>query len=220
MKPYVIIQNSTSADGRIDWFKGDVGLYYQIAAELQTDATLTGTDTLLSGGDVSVDELPNDQPQEKMEGAGWLVVTDSRGRVADWDSLRKHPYWKDIIVLCSRSTPKGYIKALKGKKMNYIVEGDDRVDLARSLEMLSDEYGIKRMRLDSGGTLNGAMLRQGLVNEVILLINPYMVGGISAKSCYRAPDLESLDGVIDLKLISSRRMKGGVQQLRYQVVQE
>lgn len=33
------------------------------------------------------------------------------------------------------------------------------------------------MRVDTGGTLNGILLRQGLVTEVSLFIYPSLVGG-------------------------------------------
>ncbi|MCE5297300.1 MAG: hypothetical protein LLG16_09410 [Euryarchaeota archaeon] len=47
MRPKVTVQNSVSADGRIDRFQGDAGLYYSLAGELDADATLTGADTIL-----------------------------------------------------------------------------------------------------------------------------------------------------------------------------
>ncbi|MFA5314226.1 MAG: hypothetical protein WC375_13070, partial [Methanomassiliicoccales archaeon] len=57
----------------------------------------------------------------------------------------------------------------------------------------------------------------GLVDEVMLLINPYAVGGTTPRSWYRAPDLEAIEGVVDMELASSKKLKGGVQMLHYNV---
>lgn len=215
-RPYTIILNSISADGRLDWFQGDVAQYYQIAAEIGADATLTGADTMLLGGEPDAGL----ESEEKIEGAGWLIVTDSKGRIANWTSLKKMPYWKDIIVLCSDSTPKRYLKALKEQQVKHIVCGGDHVDLAKVLNKLFEEHGIRKIRVDSGGSLNAALLRQGLVDEVVLLINPYLVGGRTPRSFYPAPDLEEGSGIIQMKLVRSKRLKGGVELLRYKISAE
>ncbi|MFA5312634.1 MAG: RibD family protein [Methanomassiliicoccales archaeon] len=215
MKPKVIVQNSVSADGRVDWFKGDAGLYYSLAAELDVDATLTGADTILSSREIEVPETGSEQP--KMEGAQPLFITDSRGRIGNLSAIRAQPYFSDIIVLCSKKTPKGYISSLKKMNVEYIVAGDDKVDLKKALDIIASKYGIKRLRIDSGGTLNGALMREGLVDEVMLLINPYAVGGMTSRSWYRAPDLGAIEGVVDMDLVRSRKLKGGVQLLHYSV---
>jgi 2,5-diamino-6-(ribosylamino)-4(3H)-pyrimidinone 5'-phosphate reductase len=58
------------------------------------------------------------------------------------------------------------------RKIDYIVAGDDHVDLRLTLEELNARYGVRIVRVDSGGTLNGVLLRAGLVDEVSALINP------------------------------------------------
>jgi len=99
------------------------------------------------------------------------------------------------------------------------------VDLRAALEALSSRYGIRVVRVDSGGTLNGLLLRQGLVDEVSLLICPSLVGGERQSSIFRAPDLPAADysdwqvpeGVISLRLMDAQRLKGDVMWLRYEL---
>ncbi len=74
------------------------------------------------------------------------------------------------------------------------------------------------VRIDSGGKLNGAMLRAGLVDEVNVLIHPALVGGLSPASIYQAPDLSHGEEALRLKLLSSRKMKGGIVWLRYELI--
>jgi 2,5-diamino-6-(ribosylamino)-4(3H)-pyrimidinone 5'-phosphate reductase len=73
--------------------------------------------------------------------------------------------------------------------------------------------------------LNGLLLRQGLVDEISLLIYPSLVGGETQSSIFRAPDLplpaapswQAPEGVVSVHLIDAQRLKGDVMWLRYEV---
>ncbi len=90
-------------------------------------------------------------------------------------------------------------------------------DLAAALEELHNRHAVQTVRVDSGGRLNGALLRAGLVDEVSVLVHPALVGGQSPRSLYRAPDLDSAGGVINLRLAESQTLKDGIVWLRYEV---
>jgi 2,5-diamino-6-(ribosylamino)-4(3H)-pyrimidinone 5'-phosphate reductase len=128
------------------------------------------------------------------------------------------PYWRDVLVLCSRVTPREYLDYLEKQRVEYIVAGNERVDLRSALEELAARHGVKLVRVDSGGTLNGALLRVGLVDEVSVLLHPCLVGGTTPQSLFRAPDLASTDAVIPLRLTHVKRLRGEVVWLRYEVV--
>jgi len=53
-------------------------------------------------------------------------------------------------VLCSRATPQTYLDYLRQKQVEFIVAGDERVDLRAALEELNVRYGVKVIRVDSG----------------------------------------------------------------------
>jgi 2,5-diamino-6-(ribosylamino)-4(3H)-pyrimidinone 5'-phosphate reductase len=72
--------------------------------------------------------------------------------------------------------------------------------------------------VDSGGILNGLLLRAGLVNEVSVLIHPAFVGGTTPKSMFTAPDLKSSDDAIKLKLSHFEKLKKDIIWVRYKVV--
>ena len=126
---------------------------------------------------------------------------------------------------CAQSPrPQEYHDYLKERHIDYIIAGQDHVDLRAALEVLNSRFGVKVVRVDAGGTLNGQLLRQGRVNEVSLLIYPSRVGGEKQSSIFRAPDLPAIadpligpEGVISLKLLHMERLKGDVIWLRYEV---
>ena len=102
--------------------------------------------------------------------------------------------------------------------VEYVLAGEDRVDFRIALAELKARYGIGTVQVDSGGTLNGVLLRAGLVDEVSMVISPRLVGGAEARSMYRAPELTSPEGVIGVKLIHLERLRGDLVWLRYEVV--
>ncbi|OQA13894.1 MAG: 5-amino-6-(5-phosphoribosylamino)uracil reductase [Chloroflexi bacterium ADurb.Bin360] len=91
------------------------------------------------------------------------------------------------------------------------------MDLRAALEEVTARYGVAVIRTDSGGTLHGALLRAGLVDEVSVLLNPCLVGGISPRSTFVAPDLSSQEGAIPLRLLEVSNIEGDIIWLRYAV---
>ncbi len=220
MRPRVIVYNGTSVDGRIDWGGPTAEQFYSRVGIWHEDATLAGSRTMY-GPDATPDPedlvLPPAQPEPGHERA-ILAVVDSRGAVRNWGQIRALPYWKDWVALCTRRTPPEHLAYLERVGVRPIVAGEERVDLAAALEMLAREYGVRVVRVDSGGILNGVLLRAGLVDEVSLLVHPALVGGESPRTVYRAPDLASSEGVIPLRLIHLETLPDGALWLRYEVV--
>jgi 2,5-diamino-6-(ribosylamino)-4(3H)-pyrimidinone 5'-phosphate reductase len=222
MKPRVIIHNALSADGRMDWFSADLGLYYELAGRFEEDVTLVGSGTLLASPEGASlardpDEVTPPPPPDPADDRALLVVPDSRGRVRNWALLRSFPYWRGVLALTASTTPQEHFDRLNRQDIPYFIAGREKVDLGASLESLNLKYGAKVVRVDSGGTLNGVLLRAGLVDEVSLLLHPQLVGGTSPRSVFTAPDLGDAAGVIGLKLLAAETLAGGVVWLRYEV---
>lgn len=224
MLPYVILHNAVSVDGRVDWFNADVGKYYELAARWQEDATLAGSDTLLKAypkdnltpEDEEAFEHEKDNPEDTRP---LLVIPDSRGRLRRILAVLRHePYWRDIVILCSINTPQSYLSYLQKRNIRYITAGEEHVDYKAALEELNIRYAVKIIRVDSGGTLNGILLRDGLVNEVSVLIHPVLVGGTSPRSMFHAPDLIAASGVIQLRPVHFEQIPPGLIWIRYEVI--
>ncbi|MEJ2665106.1 MAG: dihydrofolate reductase family protein [Spirochaetia bacterium] len=89
-----------------------------------------------------------------------------------------------------------------------------------ALKELKSRFKINVLRIDSGGILAGVLLRQGLVDEISVLILPQMTGGTSEKTIYVAPDLTSFDSVIDLTLTKCETLEKNYVWLYYNVVKK
>jgi 2,5-diamino-6-(ribosylamino)-4(3H)-pyrimidinone 5'-phosphate reductase len=223
MLPRVIIHNQVSVDGRFDWIAPDLALFYGVAASFGEEATLAGSNTIVAGYPKEAGhlELGGDyEPPQRDAGSDLplLVVPDSRGRIRVWHLLLKEEYWRDAVALVSSTTPTEYLDYLEKLQVDYIVAGDDHVDMRAALEKLNSRYGVKVVRADCGGTLNGVLLREGLVDEVSLLLSPCLVGGTEPRSIFVAPELTAAEGAIDLRLERMEKLDGDVVWLLYKVV--
>ncbi len=223
MLPRVILHNAVSADSRTDWIKPDTALYYKLIERWNEDTTLVGSDTVLSpAGEIPPEDESAFQPfkENPEDKRPILVVPDSSGRVRTWHYLRKQPYWKKFVVLCTESTPPNYFEYLKERHIEWVIAGTENVDFNEALEELNNRYGSRVIRVEGGGTLNGLLLRASLVNEISLLVHPCLVGGISQQSFFKAKDLASEKGVIPLKLVHFQKLQDDIMWLIYEIVKK
>jgi 2,5-diamino-6-(ribosylamino)-4(3H)-pyrimidinone 5'-phosphate reductase len=212
MLPYLVIHNAISADGRMDRLNVEMELYYSLISTWNEDLTLCGSETMMRAG---LDGWENDGATDPSKPL--LAIADSRGRFKSWRKVVPSMYWREGVALCSEATPRSHLEYLKKEGVDAIIAGRDRVDLRVALETLAEERSVKVVRVDSGGTLNGALLRAGLVDEVSILVQPQLIGGTSPSSMFQAPDLGPEGAPIEAELMASRKLKGGVVWLRYRV---
>jgi 2,5-diamino-6-(ribosylamino)-4(3H)-pyrimidinone 5'-phosphate reductase len=184
MLPKIVLHTAMSLDGRITNFPADIELYYGLASQWNPDAILFGNETVLEAvrNDPALDIPPEHvklftPPEGIPDPRPLLVIADSRGRVRCWDAIRKWPYMRDVLALCSSSTTQEYLDYLKERGIGTVIAGTDRIDMRAALEALNRKHGVNVLRVDSGGTLNSVLLHAGLVSEVSVLIHPFIAGG-------------------------------------------
>ena len=198
MKPKVILYTATSLDGRTTGFAVDMDLFYSLASQWGEKASLVGCDTLLR----AAAEVPPDDGANMPESAASpedtrpvLVVPDSRGRLQSWHFWREQPFWKDWIALYTRATPPEHISYLNRKGIKSFMAGDEHVDFAQAFDELANMFGGDTIRVDSGGTLNGILLRAGLVDEIHLLVHPVLVGDTERPTFFRDRLSDHCEGI-------------------------
>lgn len=180
MLPRVILHTATSLDGRITNFPADLELYYTLAAQWNPDAILFGSSTILAAPTLEVPAGHREMftpPADGPDPRPLMVIADSRGRVRCWETLRSWPYMRDLVALCSGSTPDEYLDYLRQCRVGTIRAGEQQVDMRAALEELNRQFGVRTVRVDSGGTLNSVLLHEGLVEEVSVLVHPFIAGG-------------------------------------------
>lgn len=220
-KVHVVLHTQVSLDSKADGFEYDMGTYYQLAETFDPDAVISGAGTMLKA------EVPEEVPEWAYEAAknfpscsrSIMAIVDSKGRVRCWSALKKQPFWNSVLALCSESTPKEYLEHLEKEGVEYIVAGKDQVDLVKALEVMNKRYKVKRVRIDSGGTLAGVFLKEGLIDEISLLVSPFLMGDLSSNTFISPTGLE-LEKPLDLKLKKVKKLENDMIWLKYDVVKK
>ena len=94
-------------------------------------------------------EEPSDyqRPQNPDKDAPWWIIPDSRGIMKGLLHVHRNSgYAKDVIVLVSSSTPKGYLDYLEKRNYDYIVAGDDHVDYRVALRNSTSGMESKQLQ--------------------------------------------------------------------------
>ncbi len=214
--PRVVIHNAVSLDGRVTGFEVDLGRYYGLVPTWHEDATLCGSGTILAAPEGRIREKLDDSADREVDPRDkrpLLVVADGRGRVRCWSMLLATGYWRDGIALCSSRTANRHLEYLGRRGVNRIIAGEENVDLRRALAILRRRYRVRTVRTDSGGILNAALSRDGLVDELSLLVHPVFAGASARPLFAGAEPLKS-----PFRLFHQARLPGGLFWLRYRAV--
>lgn len=84
-----------------------------------------------------------------------------------------------------------------GATVGVLPDGKGQVDLAGMLADLA-KRGCNEVLVEAGSTLNGALLRAGLIDELLLYIAPQLLGDM-ARGMAQLGELTRLDQRVDLK---------------------
>ena len=227
-RPRVVCHMMTSLDGRIvtdGWPLSPEGRrqYEQIHASYDPDAWLCGRVTMEqhfaqgARSDAEVAREHRGPPREDFRAPGghssFAFAVDGRGKLA-WttnDLDGDH-----VVAILSERVSDEYLASLRDRAVSYLIAGARDVDLPLALEKIGARFGVRTLMLEGGGSINGSMLRAGLVDEVSVLVTPIVDGRVGTPALF---DVEG-DAVRPrrLALEAVERRTDDVLWLRYRVV--
>jgi 2,5-diamino-6-(ribosylamino)-4(3H)-pyrimidinone 5'-phosphate reductase len=97
------------------------------------------------------------------------------------------------------------------------------IDLADLLVKIKQQYGIERLTIESGGTLNSIFIRQGLIDHVVIIVAPLLVGGQATSSLMDGQSLQTEAELVNLKalkLVGCQVLEHSYLRLEYDVINE
>ena len=221
MSPFIVCHMMESLDGRIDCAMTEklAGSeeYYSAIKELEIPTVIFGRVTAQMevtseppfSGDAG-EPLGKEAVHKAENAEGYTVVADTRGTLG-WREGKADG--RPLLILLSERVGQNYLRYLESKGISYIATGKERIDLARAAEILYSGFGVQRLGVEGGGTVNAGFLAAGLLDEISIILAP----GIDARCGMRA----SFDGLppgsepVRLKLLSAKSFDDGALWLRY-----
>jgi 2,5-diamino-6-(ribosylamino)-4(3H)-pyrimidinone 5'-phosphate reductase len=103
------------------------------------------------------------------------------------------------IAVCE-AAPKDRIEAIKEKGASVIIAGKSHVELPLLMTILKEKFGVNKLMIEGGPTLNWHMLHDRLVDEIRLIHLPFIVGGADTPSLVGGMHINTEDEMIRLNL--------------------
>ncbi|MDH4235103.1 MAG: bifunctional diaminohydroxyphosphoribosylaminopyrimidine deaminase/5-amino-6-(5-phosphoribosylamino)uracil reductase RibD [Gallionella sp.] len=177
------------ANGISKWITGEAARKDVQHWRARSCAVLTGIGTVLAD-DARLDVREIETGRQPLR-----VVLDSRLRMP----LNARMLQGGNVLIYAAVCDLERISALEQRDATVCVlpDGNGQVDLSAALRDLA-QRGCNEVLLEAGSTLNGALLRSGLVDELLLYIAPQLLGDM-ARGMAQLGELAELDQRIDLK---------------------
>ena len=233
-KVFTVCHMLTSLDGKID---GDFFTAPETASALKAygelrkfyrcNATLYGTTTMLGGyAGGTVSELPsgsrtvseNDwiNPEGKAI-ENFIVSVDPKGELAFSSHIleKKGRPAAHVIEALTEQASSEYLSYLRRKGISHLIAGKKRLDCTLLLEKLQSLFGIGRLMVAGGGTVNWSFLQEGLIDELSLVIAPVADGSTTAVSIFEQSALLPYHRPVGFALKEARPLDGDALWLRY-----
>ncbi|NDF27379.1 MAG: 2,5-diamino-6-(ribosylamino)-4(3H)-pyrimidinone 5'-phosphate reductase [Nitrosopumilaceae archaeon] len=197
-RPKVILSAAISLDGKIATRMGDSALSSGVDKKrlhklrTQVDAILVGKNTVLQ-----------DDPMLNVRYAKGKspirIVLDSLGQTPTSSKIIRTSDKIQTIIAVSEKIPQKNLDNLAKFPIDIVISGKNRVELKKLLDILG-QAKIKTVLLEGGGTTNWDFVNQGLVDQVIVTVAPYLVGGKEAKSLVDGDGFAKISKSLRLKL--------------------
>lgn len=204
MKPYVILNAAMTLDGKIATATGsskisnqkDLIRVHELRKEV--DAIMVGIGTVLADNP----KLTAHKIESTKEDNPIRIVVDSKGRTPIASNVLK-PDASTIIAVANNFKDELIVtdrwEVLK-KGADFYFNGKEEVDLKDLMDFLVS-ININTLMLEGGSTLNYSMIKEGLIDEIIICIGPLVVGGVDAISLFGGEGIDDMENAFKLELI-------------------
>jgi riboflavin biosynthesis pyrimidine reductase len=209
--------------GRFAGHEGSATLFETTHDTFGVSAWLVGTTTMkeFAGRPVKIKPTKERIPREDFIATtrsprGYAIGADRKG-VLPW-SVSHLPDGEHVISLLTEKVSNAYLAHLRSKGVSYLICGKDDIDLRVALDKLARHFKLKKVMLEGGGTMNGAFLRDVLIDEISHITVPVADGGRAVQTIFDIPGDAPPKASAKLRLKSLKKLPGGVVWARYKVI--
>ena len=203
-RPKVILSAAMTLDGKIATKTGDSKLS-SIQDKVRIHKLRSKVDAILVGSNT----IKRDDPLltvRHTKGKNPLrIILDSKANIDQKSQIIKTCKKIPTIIAVSKKASKKNINKLKKYPLEIIITGNKLVNIKNLLRILSKKK-IKTLLVEGGGTVNWEFVKQGLVDEIIITITPYLIGGKNAITLVEGEGYSLIQKATKLKLKKTCRL--------------
>jgi len=207
-RPHVIFSAAITLDGKLATRTGDSRLsskkdkirVHKLRSKV--DAILIGKNTVeIDDPLLSVRNIRKKNPIR--------IILDSNATIRTNSKILRTCSRIPTIIAVSKKAPKKNLQKLEKFPVQVIVCGNYTVNIKKLLGILKKK-GIKNILVEGGGTTNWAFVKENLVDEAMITITPYLIGGINATTLVDGDGFSTIAKSVKLKLKNIAKTKNEV----------
>lgn len=203
-RPKVILSAAMTLDGKIASKTGDSKLSSK-QDKIRIHRLRSKVDAILVGSNTVKRDNPLLTTRYTRGKNPIRIILDSHGNINKKSQIIKTSNKIQTIIAVSKSAPKKNITNLKKYPIEIIESGNKMINIKNLLRILYKKK-IKTLLLEGGGTVNWEFVKQGLVDEVIITITPYLLGGKKAITLIDGNGFSKIQNAMKLKLKKTSRL--------------
>jgi len=204
-RPYVILSAAITLDGKLGVkskrtklsSRNDKIRVHKLRSNV--DAIIIGKNTVhLDNPSLTVRYVKGQNPVR--------IILDSLGTIKSNSKIIQTCNRVPTIIAVSESISEKNLQRLRKFSLNVIICGKKSVNIPQLLRTLLNN-GIKRILLEGGGTLNWSFIKKNLIDEAIVTLTPYILGGKDSVSLVEGTGFKNLEVSTKLKLKKIQKNK-------------
>ena len=207
-RPRVILSAAMSIDGKIATKTGDSELS-SVQDKIRIHKLRSKVDAILIGSNT----VKRDNPllsARYVKGKNPIrIILDSKATIDEKSQIIRTCNKIPTIIVISEKASKLNISKLKKYPLEIMIVGKNQVNIKNLLKSLSRKK-IQTILVEGGGTINWEFLRLGLVDEIIITITPYIIGGKNAITLVEGQGYSKIKNSAKLKLKKIFRLKNEI----------
>jgi 2,5-diamino-6-(ribosylamino)-4(3H)-pyrimidinone 5'-phosphate reductase len=179
-RPHVILSAAMTLDGKIASKTGDSELSSK-QDKIRVHKLRSNVDAILVGSNTVKRDNPTLTVRHAKGKNPIRIILDSKGTINLNSKIVRTSKKIPTILAVSKKATKKNIFQLKKHSIEVIITGKNRTNIKNLLRKLSEKK-IRTILVEGGGSVNWEFLKEGLVDEIIVTVSPFLIGGIKATS--------------------------------------
>ncbi|HXV66656.1 MAG TPA: 2,5-diamino-6-(ribosylamino)-4(3H)-pyrimidinone 5'-phosphate reductase [Nitrosopumilaceae archaeon] len=207
-RPRVILSAAMSVDGKIATKTGDSELS-SIQDKIRIHKLRSKVDAIMIGSNTVMRDNPLLNVRYVKGKNPIRIILDSKATIDEKSQIIRTCNKIPTIIVISEKASKLNISKLEKYPLEIMISGKNQVNIKSLLKSLSRKK-IQTILVEGGGTVNWEFLRLGLVDEIILTITPYIIGGKNAITLVEGQGYSKIRNSPKLKLKKIYRLKNEI----------